>query len=58
MLIIKSRDFIIFVCSFPSFALPSRFSAESKEVRYVSKRGGGGLQKNVHMTFLMDKIDM
>ena len=20
--------------------------------------GGGGLQKNVHMTFLMDKIDM
>ena len=21
-------------------------------------RGGGGLQKNVHMTFLVDKIDM
>jgi hypothetical protein len=26
---------------------------------YVSKRGGGGgLEKDVHMTFLMDKIDM
>ena len=27
---------------------------------YVSKRvgGGGGLEKEVHVTFLMDKIDM
>ena len=24
----------------------------------VSKGGGGGLQRNEHMTFLMDKIDM
>ena len=34
-------------------------SAESKKVRDVSKGGGvGGSQKNVHMTFLVDKIDM
>ena len=32
-------------------------SAVSKKVCDVSK-GGGGLQKNVHMTFLVDKIDM
>ena len=30
-------------------------SAKSKKMRDVSK---GGLQKNVHMTFLVDKIDM
>ena len=30
-----------------------------EKLRNVSKGGGvGGLQKNVHMTFLMDKIDM
>ena len=38
-------------------------SALSKKVRDVSKGGGGGggvesLQKNVHMTFLVGKIDM
>ena len=37
-------------------------SIESKKVRDVSKGGGGGggggLQGNVHMTFLVDKIDM
>ena len=32
---------------------------ELKKVRDVSKEGWGvGLQKNVHMTFLVDKIDM
>ena len=35
----------------------SGVSAESKKVRDVSKGGGRGLQKNVHMTFLVvDKI--
>ena len=35
-------------------------SAKSKKVRDFSNGGGwvGGLQKNVHMTFLVDKIDM
>ena len=32
--------------------------AKSKKVRDVSKGGGGGFQKNVHMTFLEDKIDL
>ena len=34
--------------------------AEWKKVRDVSKEGWGrgGIQKNVHMTFLIDKIDM
>ena len=36
----------------------SEASAESKKVRDVSKKGGGGPQKNVHMTFLVNKIDM
>ena len=30
----------------------------SKKVRDVSKGGLGGLQKNVHMTFLVDIIDV
>ena len=31
----------------------------NRKVRDVSKGGGGGgLQKNVHMTFLVGKIDM
>ena len=34
----------------------SGVSTESKKVRDVSK--GRGLQKDVHMTFLVDKIDM
>ena len=36
-------------------------SATSKKLRDVSKGGGGGvegLQKNIHMTFLVDKIDL
>ena len=33
-------------------------SAKSKKVCDISKGGGGVLQKNVHMTFLVDKIDL
>ena len=36
-------------------ALPQ---ACTKKARDVSKGGGGGLQKNVYLTFLVDKIDM
>ena len=35
---------------------PLGTSTESKKVRDVSK-GGGGIQKNAHMTFLVGKID-
>ena len=27
-------------------------------LRFYKRVGGGGLEKDVHMTFLMDKIDM
>ena len=33
-------------------------SAKSKKVRNVKGWGGRGLQKNVHMTFPVDKIDL
>ena len=33
-------------------------SVKSKKVCDISKGGGGCLQKNVHMTFLVDKINL
>ena len=54
----------IFVCSLSGHGLAPTVllnfyihHSVSKNVRDVSK-GGGGRQKNVHMTFLVDKIDM
>ena len=46
--------FYTFIHNTQSLGLQDKLS---KKVRDVSK-GGGGLQKNVHMTFLPDKIDM
>ena len=35
-----------------------KINNKKKYVTFLRGGGGGGLQKNVHMTFLVDKIDM
>ena len=39
-------------------AVPQGLSESKKMCDVFKVRWGGGLQKNVHMTFLVDKIDM
>ena len=67
MLIIRSwpcpkRDFILLYTALNLIACTMKNAsgpmAEWKKVRDVFKRGGGCLQRNVHMTFLVDKIDI